>query len=150
MKELRTEITIGALAERVWDILTDFESLPEWNPFMQQASGELEPGQTLEVYLKLPDGAGMKFKPKLVAVEPNRELRWRGRLLMPGLFDGEHVFELEPTGESSCRFVHREQFRGVLVSPMMAFMGKKTERGFNLMNEALKARAEARSSDSGE
>jgi uncharacterized protein YndB with AHSA1/START domain len=35
MKELHTEIEIDASAERVWDILTDFASYPQWNPFIR-------------------------------------------------------------------------------------------------------------------
>ncbi len=143
MKELRTEIEIDAPARRVWDVLTDFESLPEWNPFMQRASGELTPGATLEIHLKLPDGMGMTFKPRVLVAEPGRELRWVGSTLFPGIFDGEHIFEIEPVDGGSCRLVQREQFSGVLVWPMLAMIGGKTRRGFEAMNQALKARAEA-------
>jgi len=37
----------------------------------------------------------MTFRPTILKAEPERELRWLGRLLLPGLFDGEHVFEIE-------------------------------------------------------
>ncbi len=30
------------------------------------------------------------FRPTVLVAEPNRELRWLGRLFMPGPFDGEH------------------------------------------------------------
>ena len=39
MKELHSEIEIDASAERVWGILTDFASYPEWNPFIRRISG---------------------------------------------------------------------------------------------------------------
>ncbi|VVB87011.1 Polyketide cyclase / dehydrase and lipid transport [uncultured archaeon] len=44
MKELRTEIEIQASADRVWQILTDFASFPEWNPFIRRAKGETVKG----------------------------------------------------------------------------------------------------------
>ena len=142
MRELRSEVTIDAPAQRVWDVLTDFGSFPDWNPFMQRASGELAVGNKLTVYLKPPGGMGMSFKPLIIEVDPGREFRWLGHLLMPGIFDGEHIFEIIPIGDASCRFVQREEFGGVLASLMLAMIGKSTKRGFNEMNQALKARAE--------
>ena len=44
MKELRSEIEIQASAERVWQLLTDFASFPQWNPFIRKASGNIRVG----------------------------------------------------------------------------------------------------------
>jgi uncharacterized protein YndB with AHSA1/START domain len=52
MKELRADIEIQASAERVWQLLTDFASFPQWNPFIRRASGEPKKGTKLEVYLQ--------------------------------------------------------------------------------------------------
>ncbi|WP_228479091.1 SRPBCC family protein [Flavobacterium soyangense] len=38
------------------------------------------------------EAKGMTFKPKVLAFETNKEFRWLGHLLFPGLFDGEHKF----------------------------------------------------------
>jgi hypothetical protein len=70
-----------------------------------------------------------------------RELRWKGKLLLPGIFDGEHSFRLEPSGDRT-RFVHGEKFSGLLVALMGASSFKQIERGFRDMNEAIKKRAE--------
>ncbi len=143
MKELRSEIKINASATRVWDALTDLDSFHEWNPFVRRAVGEVKEGEKLNVYLKAPGGMGMSFKPRVIKVEPNREFRWLGHFLMPGIFDGEHIFEIEPDGDASCRLVQREEFRGVLTTLMLLMVRKATERGFNEMNQALKTRVEA-------
>jgi len=37
-----------------------------------------------------PGDACVTFKPVVKRVDLNRELRWLGRLIVPGLFDGEH------------------------------------------------------------
>ena len=142
MKELYTEIEINATPERVWQILTDFDALPEWNPFMRRASGEVEVGARLEVFLQPSDGRGMTFKPTVVEATPNREFRWLGHLGVRGLFDGEHSFTIEPLGENRVRFVQRESFRGLLVPLLLLMVGKDTRRGFEEMNQALKTRAE--------
>ncbi|PKB64597.1 MAG: polyketide cyclase [SAR202 cluster bacterium Io17-Chloro-G2] len=143
MKEIRTEIDIAAPPEKIWGVLTDFASYPQWNPFMRTAQGEPITGNRLQVYLKPPDGMGMTFKPTVLNAEPSRELRWLGHLFVPGLFDGEHYFLIEDQAEGGARFVQGEIFTGVLV-PLMGLIGlfPKTIRGFEEMNLALKARAE--------
>ena len=59
MKELRSDVTINVPAERVWELLTDFNSFPDWNPFVQRVSGVVGVGEKLVVYVKPPGGMGM-------------------------------------------------------------------------------------------
>ncbi len=42
MSELNSEIEIGASPERVWQLLTDFDRSPAWNPFIRSISGRAE------------------------------------------------------------------------------------------------------------
>ena len=143
MRELRREIDIDAPPAAVWAVLTDTRSYSEWNPFMPHLAGELREGAKLEVRIEPPGGRAMTFKPTVLAVEPDRELRWRGRLLLPGIFDGEHILHIEPLDQARSRFTQAERFSGLLVglfgSPL-----DKTELGFEEMNAALKARVERR------
>ena len=143
MKELHSEIEIDAPAERVWHLLTDFASYPEWNPFIRSISGQPTPGERLKVRIEPPGGRGMTFKPQVLNAEPNRELRWLGHLLVPGLFDGEHSFTIQPLGENRLRFIQREAFKGLLVPLFARSLDNNTHRGFEKMNRALKERAEA-------
>ena len=82
----------------------------------------------------------MTFKPTLLKVEPNREIRWLGHLFFPGLFDGEHIFLIEPIEESKVRFVQRETFKGILVPILWKSLARDTRRGFDEMNKALRER----------
>ncbi len=142
MKELRAEIEIRASAEKVWQILTDFGSFPKWNPFIRRAKGDLIIGARLEVFLQPRDERGMTFRPVVRNVEPDHELRWLGHLLVPGLFDGEHIFTIEPLGENGVRFVQNEIFTGLLVPFFARGLDAGTLRGFKEMNFALKMQAE--------
>jgi hypothetical protein len=139
--ELRTEIEIAAPVADVYRVLTDFPRYPEWNPFITSISGRLEAGADLNVELSLPEGSDHRFKPKLLRIEPERELRWRGRLVSPLLFEGEHFFQLHALSVSVTRFVHGEDFSGVLLRFMNPTL-TLTARGFVYMNEALKKRVE--------
>ena len=85
----------------------------------------------------------MTFKPTVLGVENERELRWLGRFLLRGLFDGEHILRVEALGDGRTRFTQAERFSGILVRAFGSTLDK-TELGFEQMNSALKTRAEAR------
>jgi hypothetical protein len=60
LKELRTEIEIQAPAEKVWQVLTELDKYPEWNPFICHAAGKAETGKTVDIDFQ-PDGKGLKL-----------------------------------------------------------------------------------------
>ena len=144
--ELRTEIVIDASADRVWSTLTDFARFPEWNPFVRAievdgalaVDGAIAVGARLAIQLTTPAGKKMKFSPRVITLEPARHFAWLGRVLIPGLFDGEHHFELEPIDAGTTRFVHSERFSGVLVPLFRRSLDTDTRAGFEAMNRALK------------
>ena len=105
MKEVFNEIEIQAPAECVWQALADFASYPKWNPFIRRISGQPREGKRLRVYIEPPGTKGRTFRQKILMEEPKRELRWLGRLLIPGLFDGDHIFTIERIGSEHVRFV---------------------------------------------
>jgi hypothetical protein len=142
MRELRTQIEIKASPETVWGILTDFPRFPEWNPLMN-LEGPVSEGSRLCLSLGSPGKKAMELRPTVTRVIPNRELRWLGRLVLPGIFDGEHIFEIEPGGNGEVRFVHRENFRGILVPLFWKRLDSEVRKGFEDMNEALKVQAES-------
>lgn len=144
MKRIATEIEIAAPAARVWAILTDFAAYPSWNPFVLGISGSQQPGATLAVTIQPVGGRAMSFKPRLLVFRERAELRWKGVILFPGLFDGEHCFELSQFDERRTLFKQSERFTGLLVPLVMSgAMQISTEAGFIVMNKALKSRAES-------
>lgn len=149
---LHSDIEIEAPAERVWAVLADFAAYPQWNPFVRSAVGVPQQGARLRITVQPRGGKSMRFAPVVLVAEPGRELRWLGRFLLPGLFDGEHSFVIEPLAEGKVRFQHSERFSGILVGLFRASLDRGTKRGFEEMNRALKARAEegaqARAKDS--
>ncbi|MEA4916920.1 SRPBCC domain-containing protein [Proteiniphilum sp.] len=138
-KEIKTEILIEASPEKIWAILRDFEEYPNWNPFIVSIKGKLEEGSKIKANIKPPDGKEMIFKPTILTKIDNKELSWLGKVLIDGLFDGEHKFELIDNGNGTVTFIQSEIFRGVFV---WLFNPQKTENGFNEMNKRLKELAE--------
>jgi hypothetical protein len=142
VKRIQTQIDIAAPPEQVWQHLTDFESYPDWNPFVRSLEGSPAPGARLRVEMLLPGkDKSSAFKPSVTAAEPNRTFEWLGSIGIKGLFDGRHRFDLSPT-DGGTRLEHSETFTGILVRPILALIGGKTEEGFNAMNQALQERVE--------
>ena len=140
-KRLSTHVDIEAGPDRVWEVLTDLAAYPAWNPFIVRAEGVVQPGRRLTLRMQPVGGRAMTVRPRLVEVAVDRELRWRGRLGVPGLMDAEHTFLLRAQGGGT-RLVHQETFRGVLVPFVAASLDRNTLPAFVAMNEALKQRAE--------
>ena len=141
-RSLQAEVEIQASAERVWEVLTDFAAYPDWNPFIVQVVGEPVPGQRLELRMRLSGGRAMTIRPEVLEADPGRALRWLGRLLVPGLFDGEHRFTIQPSGPGRVRLTQHEEFRGLLAPLLLVMIAKPTLASFHQMNQALKARLE--------
>jgi len=142
LSRLLSDITVAASAERVWSVLTRFDEYPLWNPFLLSIRGEARAGTRLSVRFRVHGVRDVTVRTRLLRVVPRRELRWRGRLLLPGLYDGEHVFSIAPLSGGRVRFSQRETFTGVLVPALGRALLGMTGRGFHDMNRALKERAE--------
>lgn len=143
MERIDTSIDIHASAQVVWDVLTDFEAYPEWNPFIRSIVGIPREGNRIAIRIQPEGGFGMTFRPVVLCVDAARELRWLGKLFFGGLFDGEHSFVLEQVDPTHTRLRQIEQFNGLLVPLFKSQVHGSTKAGFVMMNEALKRRAES-------
>jgi hypothetical protein len=141
-RTIETAIDIAASRDVVWQVLMDFPLYPRWNPFIRSIEGRAAQGERLAVMIQPPGQGAMRFRPRVQAVHEQRAFSWLGNLLIPGLFDGRHEFELQAIGPAT-RFHHREFFSGLLVPLAWQKMQQPTRAGFEAMNQALKARAEA-------
>ena len=139
---IETEIEIDAPTERVWETFSDFDRWPDWNPFVVRLTGRVAVGEQVEVRLEPPGGRGATLKPKIVVIEPGKQMSWLGHLLVPRIFDGEHQFRFESIDGDRTRFIHREEFGGLLVGLVLRMVRDSTTRGFEAMNQALKERVE--------
>lgn len=143
MRELLTEIEIESSADVIWAILMDFPNYPSWNPFIREISGNPHLNERLKVHLKPRGGLGMTLKPTVMKLDTNKAFAWKGRLGLNGIFDGHHEFILENIRSGIVRFIHREQFSGLLVPMIWPMLEKNTRLGFQEMNAALKRLAES-------
>src|SRR5687767_9346038 len=145
MLVVRTEIDIDAPPARVWEVLTDFGSYDDWNPVVQRVRADLRTGGSIRFSLaygsvKLPIAA------RLVNVEQQRELRWKGPSsdLLGSIFRAEHYLRLKALPDNRTRLIHGEEFGGLFPRALWSRLRSDLLPRYRGMNEALKRRAEAR------
>ena len=148
--ELYTEIEIQATADRVWQHLTNLDDFHLWNPFILSAQGIVRIGEKVQIHVKSPQGKDLNFQTTIIQVEPDRNLTWRGKLLLPGLFDSVHSFTItdrrlanDPVDNNSVHFSQCEKFSGLIVPLLAKYLNTKVLHELELMNQALKVRAES-------
>ena len=142
MKEIRTEIDIKAPPEHIWNVLIDFNNYSQWNPFIRQIEGTPTVGTKLKIFITTIKGKSRSYHPKVTKVEPYHELRWFGKSVVPGMFNGERIFVLDQLKPNHVHFIHMEIFTGFLVSLIGDRLDKDMYQSFVKMNDALKEKVE--------
>jgi hypothetical protein len=142
LKTIETNIVIDSTPERIWDVLTNFEEYELWNPFMTKVVGNASLGSKIEVNIKTISGKNRSYYPIITKCETNKELRWKGKSFLPGVFDGERVFVLKKSDDDKVSFSHKEIFSGLGVKLVGNKLDENLREGFVRMNEAIKVRAE--------
>ncbi len=100
-------------------------------------------GARLTIAFERSPGKTMTLRPTVLAADPGHAFRWMGRLLLPGIFDGEHRFEIHEGQPGTVRFVQGERFSGVLVPFLRTMIEVETLDQFHRVNEALATRVDA-------
>lgn len=140
MRKIESDIEIDARPAVVWDVLTNFDRYPEWNPFIHEITGTLEEGSKLRLTMEPNDGEITEVKAEVTTVTPEQELRWKENLGF--LISGEHAFFLEPLPNARTKLAQAESFSGLRVGSKWTELNTKTWIKFIQMDKALKKRAE--------
>jgi hypothetical protein len=139
---ISTSNITNATTQQTWQVLSNVKDYGTWNPFIRKFEGELKQDITVAVKLQLANSKTMIFKPKLIRIQANSKIVWLGKLFVKGLFDGNHHFETNDSGNRPSTFIQSEKFRGILIPFLKTLLIVKTKNGFELMNEALKKQME--------
>ena len=82
------------------------------------------------------------MNPVFLKIEKDKELRWKGKLGISGIFDGEHYFVLQVISVEQTKLIQGEIFSGILVPFLKKMIHGNTLAGFEAFNAALKQRVE--------
>jgi hypothetical protein len=144
LKKIATEIAIKAKPEKVWEILTGFKDYELWNPFITKIIGEAGLGNKIEVHIRTIKGKDRIYHPKITKLDVNKELRWQGKSFLPGIFEGERIFQIvNLQSEEKISFIHMEIFSGIGAIFLSNKLNQDLQQGVQAMNTALRKRAES-------
>jgi len=138
MKEFEASTTIAAAPERVWEIITDGGSYPEFDPSCERVEGEIAVGNKIKVFSHL--SPGRAFPVKVVEMDEARKMTWQGGMPL-GLFKGVRTFTLSPRPDGGTDFRLHEVFSGPML-PLIAGSLPDMNEAFAGFCNGLKARAE--------
>lgn len=138
MKEIRTEITLEAPIERIWELLADCSLYPHWNPLFQRATGRMSVGEYLELVVSLPEITPFVVKSKIITMEPQSGFCWQHSLLFAGFFTWRYCTELEIHSPHRLKFIQRSAFGGILGPLFNLGLRRSVSAGMAKMNEAIR------------
>lgn len=142
MSAIRTETTIYAPADLVWAILTDFRTYGRWNPYIRAIQGRAQVGTPVQITTQHPGRDSVTRRHILLKVDSPRELRWRGRLALPGLIGAVYGVRLDPQPGGGTRLRQSATSHGLLGPLLRGASAADLRRSLESMNAALKNRAE--------
>ncbi|KAF5020214.1 hypothetical protein F66182_7779 [Fusarium sp. NRRL 66182] len=132
MPLIQESMIIAAPPAKVWSVLMDLKSWPEWNTFVtsievQPPHTELCVGSKQKITIK----NSQSYTNVVLVLDPNKELRWNGSIFTPAFFNTEHWCLLEEVDgdEVSTRFTQGERAMGKL---------EELREGYVRMNQDLK------------
>lgn len=148
MASLYTEIDINAPKQLVWQALFQKDQWKHWNTFLFDCDSRIPFQEGKDVFLsirRLPQEEETEFEPLVTKVQPGVCLSWVSSI--PG-FRNEYVFELQEIGLGRTKYVHKNQYSGILSRVFVPFIRDDERRGIQRMAREIKRYVERLYSDS--
>ena len=140
-------IGVAASAEIVWELLSNVDGWPGWNPIYPKAGGRLAIGGTLNLTEALPGRPQRAIQPVIVDWEPNSQILWRSA---DGFMSRSvRYLEIEALSETGCIFANGAFFHGLLGEQGAKNGRRNIHAGFVSLGEAVKTHAEQLQRDRG-
>lgn len=139
-KNIHTEIVIDAPRQTVWEVLTDFEKMPEWSSSFQNLVGEFKQNGKAVAHFKGPLGM-IKADHTIIEFKEGVSFGWSDPMAM-GVRD-YHMFKLEDLPDGKTKFIQSDHFTEGHSWFMQLMMNNSMEKMYAKFNEELKERVES-------
>jgi hypothetical protein len=136
------DLSVRAPASRVWEVITDVDHYPEWNPFVVHCASTLAVGDPIEMRVRVLPFFSQPQREWILENETGRRLCY-GIAGMPlGALASRRSHEVSSDGPGRARYVSRFELSGWLAPLVALLLGRALKRGFTAMSTALVERAE--------
>ena len=143
MIEIDESFEVRASTEVLWQVITDFDRYPEWNPFVVSCESSLRKGEPIVMKVQLFKAFAQPQREEILEVVPGSSLRYglpQGAL---GALTSCRSHELTALDTHLSRYRSHFELRGWAAGLTDLLMGRALRRGFHAMSEALVLRAES-------
>ncbi|MDG2051131.1 MAG: SRPBCC domain-containing protein [Myxococcota bacterium] len=144
MIEIEESCEVMASASVLWQVITDFDRYPEWNPFVISCAADLQEGQTINMKVQLFKHFAQPQREIILEVNPGRSFRYGLPSNRLGALASCRSHEVQPRGAQRSHYRSHFQLQGWLAPLTQALLGRRLEHGFRSMTQALVAHAESR------
>ncbi len=131
------EVLIESSPDIVWQVLTDFQDWPKWNPEIKKVRGDMkvEKGSVVKW-----TWGGVKVKATIQEVDPPNQLIWTGRLMS---INAVHVWKLSPRG-SRTLLRTEESWDGILAKVFRKMLQTQLEETLSSWVGSIRSESERR------
>lgn len=133
-------LEINAPAELVWEVITDFASYREWNPFLTDCKSTLKPGDPIDLKVKL-FSVAQPQREWVTEYVAGRRFAYGMKPMPLGALSSQRSHDVQPAGANT---MYQSYFHldGWLMPLVRGLLGGRLEKGFEGMTQGIKARAE--------
>lgn len=133
MKTFTATTEINATPETVWQVLTNAEDYPNWNPTVTKIEGTIAADEKIKVYAQI--SGDRAFDVTVEEFDAPSKMVWKGGI--PLMLKGIRTFLIEEKSDGVVEFSMNEEFSGMMVGAI-----PDLSDSFNDFAEALKKKCE--------
>lgn len=134
-------VEIDAPPARVWEVITDLQRYPEWNPFMRECHTTFKPGDPIDMKVQL----FARPQPQQEIVQEYVEGKRFAYTMKPvpgGTLSSFRSHEVEALPNGRTRYRSYFHLKGWLMPLVRGLLGARLEKGFAGMTQGIQQRAE--------
>lgn len=140
--EIEHNLEVDAPPETVWEVITDMAAYPEWNPFVLACESTLQPGDPINMTVRL--GNNERGQVEIITeYDEGKGFAYKMKSVPLGALSSYRTHRIEDLGGGQSRYVSRFQLLGWLSPLVKAILGGKLEAGFSGMSEGVRERAQS-------
>lgn len=138
-------VEIDAPPEVVWDVLTDLDRYPEWNPFTVEVRSTFRVGDPIDMRVCMSRlGIHVRQRESIREVQQRERIRYGMTTVARWLLHAERDQRITPLPGGRTRYVTEDTIGGALAPLVFAIFGASLEDGFASMARGLAEEAERR------